>query len=86
MSDEQTPVTITVKPWGSIMVRGPVTILDTEGNVITPPPAKTPGVIKLCSCGHSRTRPFCDGSHKTCEPPAWIEADRGAPTSPHKTG
>jgi hypothetical protein len=66
---EHPGVTITVKTWGPYLVQGPVTLTDTEGHILTPPPAKTPGLVKLCSCGHSRTRPFCDGSHKTCTPP-----------------
>ena len=63
------PVRITIKPTGSIHVQGPVEIVDSEGQPISPPPAKTPGVVKFCGCGRSATRPFCDGSHKTIEPP-----------------
>ena len=58
------PVTITIKPAGPYLVQGPVTVLDHEGNPIEPPPAKTPGVIKLCGCGLSANKPFCDSSHK----------------------
>ncbi|HSR14111.1 MAG TPA: CDGSH iron-sulfur domain-containing protein [Gemmatimonadales bacterium] len=61
MSDDAT--SITIKPAGPYLVRGPVTILDNEGNPIEPPPAKTPGVVKLCGCGRSATKPFCDASH-----------------------
>lgn len=57
------PVTVTVKRKGPLLLEGPVEIRDQDGNVLEPPPAKTPGVIKLCGCGRSRTRPFCDGSH-----------------------
>lgn len=60
MSD---PVVITVKRKGPLLVHGPVEIRDQDGNLVVPPPAKTPGVIKFCSCGRSATRPFCDGSH-----------------------
>jgi CDGSH-type Zn-finger protein len=65
MSDSaDTPVTITWKPSGPLVIEGPVTILDNEGTPMEPPPAKHPGQVKLCGCGLSRTRPFCDGSHK----------------------
>ena len=67
MSD-QTPcterVTLTLKPAGPIIIEGPVVILNNAGDEVTPPPSKIPGQIKLCGCGFSKTRPFCDGSHK----------------------
>jgi CDGSH-type Zn-finger protein len=61
------PVTIVIKPAGPIHVRGPVTILDNDGNPIEPPPSKTPGVIKLCGCGRSANKPFCDSTHKAAQ-------------------
>jgi len=63
MSDGQ-PVVITVKPNGPYLVHGPVSILDPDGRPIPPPEAKTPGLIKLCRCGRSSTKPFCDGTHR----------------------
>lgn len=60
------PVFVTIRPKGPYLVRGAVTLTDADGNVIVPPPAKTPGLIKLCSCGQSGTRPFCDGTHNRC--------------------
>jgi hypothetical protein len=57
--------TITVKPSGTIVIHGPANIVDPEGNPLTIPIFKQPGVIKLCGCGKSANRPFCDGSHKT---------------------
>ena len=62
MSD--TAVRVIIKPAGPIHVEGPVTLVDNEGNLITPPPAKIPGLIKLCGCGLSANKPFCDSSHK----------------------
>jgi CDGSH-type Zn-finger protein len=57
-------VKITLKPSGPILVQGgEVQLVDHEGNPITPPPAKTPGTIKLCTCHRSAIHPFCDGTH-----------------------
>lgn len=63
MSDP-TRVTVTWKPSGPMIIEGPVTIYDNAGTPLDPPPAKIPGQIKLCGCGLSLTKPFCDGSHK----------------------
>lgn len=62
MSDS--PVRIRLKPHGTLVVEGPIEILDNDGNPVSLPPAKTPGVTKLCGCGHSKAWPFCDSSHK----------------------
>ncbi|HLS47522.1 MAG TPA: CDGSH iron-sulfur domain-containing protein [Gemmatimonadales bacterium] len=64
MSDEPIPTSITWKPAGPYIVEGPVEIRDNNGDRIEPPPAKVPGQVKLCGCGLSRSRPFCDGSHR----------------------
>jgi CDGSH-type Zn-finger protein len=57
-------VTITLRPAGPIVIEGPVVIRNNAGDVIEPPATKIPGQIKLCGCGFSKNRPFCDGSHK----------------------
>jgi CDGSH-type Zn-finger protein len=46
---------------GPLIVRGPITITDQEGNVIDA--GRSP--VALCRCGRSRIRPFCDGTHTT---------------------
>jgi CDGSH iron-sulfur domain-containing protein 3 len=61
---EAPPVTITLKPAGPIVIEGPCRILNNAGEEIQPPPSKIPGQIKLCGCGFTKTRPFCDSSHK----------------------
>ena len=61
MSDQ--PVRITIKPSGSILIESPAVILDADGNEIPQPTQKRPGTVKLCGCGNSQTKPFCDGSH-----------------------
>jgi len=58
------PVIITLKPAGPILIDGPVVIRNNAGDIVEPPPTKVPGQVKLCGCGFSKNRPFCDGSHK----------------------
>jgi len=58
---------VTVKPKGTIVIEGEVFLCDPDGNEITPPSTQRPGLVKLCGCGKSRARPFCDGSHKRGE-------------------
>ena len=45
---------------GPLIVRGPFTLRDQDGNDI----AVERETIALCRCGKSRIRPFCDGTHK----------------------
>ena len=52
-------VTMRVKPNGSIRVTGEVDFLDADGSVVD-----TKTDFSLCRCGHSKEKPFCDGSHK----------------------
>lgn len=58
------PVSVVIKPRGPILIEGPVDIRDEAGNPIPLPPEKPKSPVKLCGCGRSRTRPFCDGAHK----------------------
>jgi 3-phenylpropionate/trans-cinnamate dioxygenase ferredoxin subunit len=51
--------TIKVRKDGPYRVQGAVALVDHEGNAI---PVGADFV--LCRCGHSRTKPFCDGSHQ----------------------
>jgi CDGSH-type Zn-finger protein len=48
-----------VKANGSIRVTGTVDFVDEDGNVVE---SKTD--FSLCRCGHSKEKPYCDGSHK----------------------
>lgn len=65
------PVPIVIKPLGPIVIEGPIDLRDHEGHPIPIPPNKTPGIVKLCGCGRSQKRPFCDGAHKIpAAPPA----------------
>ena len=68
-------VTIRVRDNGNLKVEGPVTILDGEGNPLPVPEGQA---VFLCRCGQSKTKPFCDSSHRAAgfssvvraEPPA----------------
>jgi CDGSH-type Zn-finger protein len=53
---------IVITPYrdGPLLVRGPVRMVDQDGNEITVD--RSP--VALCRCGRSRLRPFCDGTHK----------------------
>ena len=62
-------IKITFKRRGTILIEGEAEVRDEEGNLVQQPPAKHPGVLKLCGCGRSATKPFCDGSHKTAAQP-----------------
>ncbi len=62
--DQPATVTITLKPAGPVVIEGPVVIRNNAGDIVEPPPTKIPGQVKLCGCGFSKNRPFCDGSHK----------------------
>ncbi len=52
-------VNITVRENGPYLVRGPITLLDAQGDQFT----VEREVIALCRCGGSTTKPFCDGTH-----------------------
>jgi CDGSH-type Zn-finger protein len=45
---------------GPFLVRGPVELVDQDGEAIQ----VDRETIALCRCGKSRVRPFCDGTHK----------------------
>jgi CDGSH-type Zn-finger protein len=52
---------IIVKNNGSIRVEGDFVIVDVEGHEFG---LGGRTAVSLCRCGHSLTKPFCDGSHK----------------------
>ncbi|MCS6974137.1 MAG: CDGSH iron-sulfur domain-containing protein [Cyclobacteriaceae bacterium] len=52
---------ITVNNNGSLRVEGDFEIVDMEGK---PFDLKGRTTVSLCRCGHSKNKPFCDGSHK----------------------
>ncbi len=52
---------IRIQPNGPYIVTGPEVIEDSDGNVITVLEGQR---VKLCRCGHSGTKPYCDGTHR----------------------
>jgi CDGSH-type Zn-finger protein len=55
---EITKIKVTVN--GPLLVSGAVEYVDSDGAVI-----ETLAKAALCRCGHSQSKPFCDGSHRT---------------------
>ena len=52
---------ITVNNNGSLKIEGDFEILDRNGAAYN---LQGREVVSLCRCGHSKNKPFCDGSHK----------------------
>lgn len=50
---------VEVIPNGPLMVPGPITLKDADGEQTIERPK-----VFLCRCGHSSNKPFCDGAHK----------------------
>ncbi len=46
---------------GPILIREQIDLVDGEGKPLPTTPGKT---VALCRCGHSQTKPFCDGQHR----------------------
>ena len=56
-------VKVNVRDNGPLLVSGPITVEDAEGNSFDLGGKET---IALCRCGASENRPFCDGAHNRC--------------------
>jgi CDGSH-type Zn-finger protein/uncharacterized Fe-S cluster protein YjdI len=52
------PIEIAPQTDGPLMVRGNMEIISGTGRVVARMTA-----ARLCRCGHSKTKPFCDGTH-----------------------
>ncbi len=57
-------VKVVARDNGPLLVTGPITIEDADGNIFDTGGKET---IALCRCGASARRPFCDGAHNGCE-------------------
>lgn len=55
------PVKIIVKDNSALRIEGDFEMFDAKGNKFD---LSGRTAISLCRCGHSATRPFCDGAHK----------------------
>ena len=59
------PLVIRCRENGPLVVQASmIKVVDHLGNAFTIAPGKE--TIALCRCGQTKNRPFCDGSHKTC--------------------
>jgi CDGSH-type Zn-finger protein len=54
---------ITARDHGPLLIEGEFEIYDMRGNKYGLGGRTS---IKLCRCGHSANKPFCDGAHKQC--------------------
>lgn len=63
MSEESNKdgVFIEFQPNGPALVKGPFQIKE-KGEWV-----KKDGSVALCRCGHSKNKPYCDGSHKAAD-------------------
>ncbi|MGC2420235.1 MAG: CDGSH iron-sulfur domain-containing protein [Candidatus Acidiferrales bacterium] len=70
---------IVVRNDGSLRVEGDFEIVDQAGK-----PFGLGGrtAVSLCRCGHSATKPFCDGAHKRINFQSVIEAHDLPPSPP----
>jgi CDGSH-type Zn-finger protein len=59
---------------GPLLVRGPVHLVDPEGNEYKIKARN----IALCRCGASENKPFCDGSHSKIRFHSLVRAPREA--------
>jgi len=54
---------ITVRNHGPLFIEGDFEIVDADGRIFE---LAGRTAIKLCRCGQSNDKPFCDGQHKEC--------------------
>ena len=57
---EDGPLVVELPPDGSVSLR----VNDHAGRAFPLPTNKR--AVALCRCGQTKSRPFCDGSHKAC--------------------
>lgn len=57
-------LTIRCRENGPLVLPAKFVIVDHQGNAFPIPEGKEN--VALCRCGASKSKPFCDGSHKAC--------------------
>ena len=60
MTARERPAEVTVCPGGPILLRGEHVVVDDTGQEHR---THRP-VSAVCACGHTATKPWCDGTHK----------------------
>ena len=71
------PLTIRCRENGPLLVPASVRIVDHQGNAFVLPAGKEN--VALCRCGQSKNKPFCDGSHRTCN---FVAQETAPPAAP----
>jgi CDGSH iron-sulfur domain-containing protein 3 len=71
-------VEIKVRDDGPYKITGEVRIVDGEGVELTPPEDARGRPVVLCRCGRSRTKPWCDATHRESGFESCVRAARGA--------
>jgi CDGSH-type Zn-finger protein len=66
-------VSIRTRENGPLLVTGPITLVDADGNQFDIAGKET---VALCRCGQSQNKPFCDGQHKVC---GFMAGERAVP-------
>ena len=69
--------TVTASPDGPLLVTGVVRVTAADGTVL-----REAERVALCRCGASKTKPFCDGSHRAI---GWTSAEAPEPLLPSIT-
>ena len=72
---------ISVRNSGPLRLEGEFTLHDAEGNAFD---LAGRTALSLCRCGHSKDKPFCDGSHKSANFDSQIKARALPPPAPPK--
>jgi CDGSH-type Zn-finger protein len=72
----QEPIVIRCRENGPLVIEGAVKVTDHQGKAFPLPAGKEK--VALCRCGQSKTKPFCDGSHRQC---GFQAAELAAPPS-----